>query len=129
MTVPFRAMSLAAALAVAAPASAAEANDTHIYACGTGVHAGEAKGLVPLPQGDLFCTLVADPKAIRTFASYLRGKFPTSTATIDVDRWDRRRLRACPFGGRRRRRHPARAGGRRVRAVRSGLAERRPAEH
>ncbi|HSD22542.1 MAG TPA: DUF1207 domain-containing protein [Anaeromyxobacter sp.] len=84
MNVPSRAMSLATLLAVAAFASPAEAEDGHVYACGTGVHAGETEGLVALPQGDVFCTLIADPKAIRTFATYLRGKFPTSTETIDV---------------------------------------------
>jgi hypothetical protein len=84
MPMPFRAMSVAAALAVAVGVSAAEPEATHVYGCGTGVHAGETKGLVPLPQGDVFCTLVADPKAIRTFASYLRGEFPTSSSTINV---------------------------------------------
>ena len=80
----FRTITVVTACALAMLALSARADDGHIYACGTGVHAGEAKGIVPLPQGDLFCTLIADPKAIRTFASYLRGKFPTSSATIDV---------------------------------------------
>lgn len=79
-----RAVFAAITLAVAPPASPADAADVHVYGCGTGVHDGEGEGLVALPQGDVFCTLVADPKAIRTFATYLRGKFPTSTATIDV---------------------------------------------
>jgi hypothetical protein len=82
---PFsRAVVVLTTLAIGALASQAEAADGHVHQCGTGVHAGEAEGLVALPQGDVFCTLVADPKAIRTFATYLRGKFPTSTETIDV---------------------------------------------
>jgi hypothetical protein len=44
--------------------------------CGPLVHAGEATGFVGLPQGDLFCPRVADPKEPRTFASLLRGKAP-----------------------------------------------------
>lgn len=72
---------LAFVLGLASPAAAQE---THVHRCGVGVHAGEEKGLVPLPQGDVFCTLIADPKAIRSFASYLRGEFPTSADAIDV---------------------------------------------
>jgi hypothetical protein len=45
--------------------------------CGAGVHADDGRGLVPLPQGSLFCPLVADPKAEQTFASYVRGDFST----------------------------------------------------
>ena len=44
--------------------------------CGTGVHEGEAAGQVWFPEGDLFCPLLADPKAERSFVSYLRGEFP-----------------------------------------------------
>jgi hypothetical protein len=33
--------------------------------------------VVWFPEGDLFCPLLADPKAERTFLSYLRGEFPT----------------------------------------------------
>jgi hypothetical protein len=43
--------------------------------CGTGLHAGEARGLVWFPEGDLFCPLLADPKAERSFVSVLRGEF------------------------------------------------------
>ncbi len=72
----------AAALALAALPSSALAD--HVLRCGQGIHAGEAEGFVWLPQGDVFCQLIADPKAIRTFATYLRGKFPTSSSAIDV---------------------------------------------
>ncbi|WP_243338788.1 DUF1207 domain-containing protein [Anaeromyxobacter soli] len=73
-----------AALVAAALTSTASADEGHILRCGTGVHAGEAEGLVPLPQGDVFCPLVADPKAIRSFVSYLWGKFPTSEQTLHL---------------------------------------------
>jgi hypothetical protein len=39
--------------------------------CGVGIPSGE-HGYVPLPRGDVFCPLVADPKATGTFASILR---------------------------------------------------------
>jgi Protein of unknown function (DUF1207) len=75
---------LVSALALAAaPARALDESD-HASRCGTGVPPGEATGLVFLPTGEIFCQLVADPKAIRSFASYLRGKFPTSNGTISV---------------------------------------------
>lgn len=45
--------------------------------CGTGVHVDERSGWIWLPQGQLFCPLVADPKAERSFATYLRGDFAT----------------------------------------------------
>lgn len=45
--------------------------------CGAGIHAGESQGLVALPEEDLFCPLLADPKAERSFLSYLRGEFST----------------------------------------------------
>lgn len=49
--------------------------------CDPGIHAGEAVGAVPLPQGDIFCPLVADPKEPRTFASFQRG----TTAPFDTE--------------------------------------------
>lgn len=44
--------------------------------CFTGVHPGEVDGTVFLPEGDLFCPLLADPKAEHSFVSYLNGDFP-----------------------------------------------------
>lgn len=44
--------------------------------CGPRIHAAEGTGFVPLPQGDLFCPLVADPKEPRSFISYQRGRSP-----------------------------------------------------
>ncbi|HEX6308306.1 MAG TPA: DUF1207 domain-containing protein [Longimicrobiales bacterium] len=53
--------------------------------CFTGFHPGEVSGTVFLPEGDLFCPLVADPKGERSFISFLRGEFPSLQAGIDVD--------------------------------------------
>ena len=39
--------------------------------CGVGIPASEASGYVPLPRGDVFCPLLADPKGQRSFVSYL----------------------------------------------------------
>jgi hypothetical protein len=44
--------------------------------CFTGFHPGEVSGNILLPEGELFCPLIADPKAEHSFASYLRGDFP-----------------------------------------------------
>ena len=40
--------------------------------CGVGIPQSEASGYVPLPRGDVFCPLLADPKGQRSFVSYLR---------------------------------------------------------
>ncbi|HEX6133087.1 MAG TPA: DUF1207 domain-containing protein [Longimicrobiales bacterium] len=53
--------------------------------CFSGFHPGEVSGTVFLPEGDLFCPLVADPKAERSFISFLRGEFPSLQAGVDVD--------------------------------------------
>jgi hypothetical protein len=47
--------------------------------CGTGLSPDERAGYVPLPRGDVFCPLVADPKATRSFASILRERDTAST--------------------------------------------------
>ena len=38
-----------------------------------GAFFGNESGFIPLPRGDVFCPLIADPKAIRSFVSYQRG--------------------------------------------------------
>lgn len=53
--------------------------------CFTGIHPGEVEGTVYLPEGDLFCTLLADPTAERSFMSFLRGSFPSFDEGVDVD--------------------------------------------
>ena len=40
--------------------------------CGVGIPESEASGYVPLPRGDVFCPLLADPKGQGSFVSYLR---------------------------------------------------------
>lgn len=39
--------------------------------CAVGIPQSEASGYVPLPRGDVFCPLLADPKGQRSFVSYL----------------------------------------------------------
>jgi hypothetical protein len=45
--------------------------------CGTGVQEDEALGVVAFPQDQIFCPVIADPKEPRSFASLLRGTFPS----------------------------------------------------
>ncbi len=55
--------------------------------CGVGIPVAEAGGYVPLPRGDVFCPLLADPKALRSFVSYLRGDaadFATDVGSVGV---------------------------------------------
>lgn len=40
--------------------------------CGVGIPPNEQTGYVPLPRGDVFCPIVADPKSFHSFASLLR---------------------------------------------------------
>ena len=42
--------------------------------CGAGIPASETGPFTPLPRGDVFCPLIADPKSIRSFVSYQRGE-------------------------------------------------------
>lgn len=41
--------------------------------CGTGIPIDEAHGFTPLPRGGVFCPLIADPKELGSFVSYLRS--------------------------------------------------------
>jgi hypothetical protein len=69
-------VALGAAAHVAVVVTAARAQDgTPPYPdrCGVAIPAEETRGYVPLPRGDVFCPLVADPKAQRSFVSYLSG--------------------------------------------------------
>lgn len=61
---------------VAGPLGAQESPAT---LCGAGVHVGETDGFVALPTGDVFCPLVADPKADVSFLSVARADFPSIT--------------------------------------------------
>jgi hypothetical protein len=42
--------------------------------CGLLIHVREGSGFAPLPQGDIFCPLIADPKETRSFVAYQRGE-------------------------------------------------------
>lgn len=59
----------------------AAAQDAFLTRCSTVVPASERSGYVPLPQGDVFCSLLADPKQPRSYVSYLRG----TTPALDTD--------------------------------------------
>jgi hypothetical protein len=63
------------------PARAADAGPPHEY-CGTNIPPDEAKGFVALPEGDVFCPLLADPKTAHSYLAYVRG---TSTSPLGTD--------------------------------------------
>ena len=69
-----RVVTSAAVLAVA-PALRLRAQSTDSYParCGVAAIPADRGGYLPLPRGDVFCPLVADPKATRSFVSYQRG--------------------------------------------------------
>ncbi len=61
------------------------------FECGLLLHASEASGVAPLPHGDVFCPLVADPKEPRSFVSYQRARSPLQagdTETIGLAPFD-----------------------------------------
>lgn len=64
-------------LASTSPNPAAAQQESFLTRCGAGVHTDEGSGWVSVPQGQIFCPLAADPKAERSFVSYLRGDFAT----------------------------------------------------
>ena len=64
--------SLALTLAPAAQAQAQDTDASYPARCGVGV-ARTDPGYLPLPRGDVFCPLLADPKAIRSFVTFQRG--------------------------------------------------------
>ena len=64
-------------------ASAGIAQDSYPARCGSGVPRNEKAGYTPLPRGEIFCPLVADPKAARSFASYLKERSDTGRVTTN----------------------------------------------
>ena len=55
--------------------------------CAAGITEEEAIGYVPLPRGDVFCPVLADPKGLRSFVSYLRGdadEFATNVGSVGI---------------------------------------------
>ena len=72
---------LAIAALAAAPARAYdESTEPHEY-CSNNIPPDESKGFVPLPEGDVFCPLLADPKAAHSYVAYVRGTGPSPLAT------------------------------------------------
>ena len=67
------------AATILAPLWTPLAGQTPEFECGLLVHASEATGVAPLPQGDVFCPLVADPKEPRSFVSWQRARSPLQT--------------------------------------------------
>jgi hypothetical protein len=78
-----RAAILAAALSVALGARS-RAQDAASYParCGVADAPSDLGRYVPLPRGDVFCPLIADPKATRSFAAYQRGNETDLAADI-----------------------------------------------
>ena len=74
-------LTLVAVALACCPAQAAEGEAPHQY-CNTNIPPDEATGFVPLPEGDVFCPLLADPKDPHSFISYVRG---TSTSPLGTD--------------------------------------------
>jgi hypothetical protein len=71
---PIRRAVLVAVLLACAPAWVRSAGAQELYAARCGVApAARARGYEPIPAGDVFCPLIADPKGQRSFVSYLRG--------------------------------------------------------
>ncbi len=77
-------LALLAAIAAVTARPAAAADEPPPLRCGTGVHAGEEAGWIALPQGDVFCPLLADPKSTRSHLTYLRGELPAETRAKNV---------------------------------------------
>lgn len=63
-------------LVVSAAAAAQDTSAVESYAsrCGAVVSASDRGGWAPLPRGDVFCPLVADPKGMHSSVSYQRGR-------------------------------------------------------
>src|SRR5436189_6344926 len=59
----------------------ADAAAPHEY-CGTNIPPDQATGFVALPEGDVFCPLLADPKAAHSYLAYVRG---TSSSPLGTD--------------------------------------------
>ena len=69
--------------------------------CRAALSEEDRSGFQPLPQGELFCGLLADPKAPRSFASALHGSaddFPSRIGAVGIGdrvgvfRWGRTQL-------------------------------------
>ena len=78
---------LAAVLALIAPAAAHADQNAPSY-CGVDIPKDEALGFVGLPQGNVFCPLLADPKSSGSFVSWERvstkSAFGTDIGSVGV---------------------------------------------
>lgn len=64
----------AALIALFTPrARAQQSAESYPARCGVGGVASDRGAYIPLPRGDVFCPLIADPKAARSFVAYQRG--------------------------------------------------------
>ena len=59
--------------ASAAVAQTADPRNSYAARCGAIATLDDGRGYRPLPRGDVFCPLIADPKAVQSFVSYQRG--------------------------------------------------------
>jgi len=89
--VAFRQSFVRAVVLVAATAFSARAqrsrSESYPERCGAGLFTAERGKYLTLPRGDVFCPLIADPKATRSFASYQRGReseLATDIAAVGV---------------------------------------------
>jgi len=73
------------ATAQAPAARAAGGSRSYPSRCGVGIPSAEQKGYVPLPRGDVFCPLIADPKAVESFFSYLHEGSASASPDTSVD--------------------------------------------
>ena len=73
-----RSLLLAAALVAAAVPGRALAGHAGPNYCGVDIPPDEALGTVALPQGDVFCPLLADPKSSGSFVSWERVRSDTT---------------------------------------------------
>jgi hypothetical protein len=81
------ALALTGTPAVAQFPSPASAPMSRPARCGAGIPDSETRGYIPLPRGDVFCPLIADPKATTSFVSYLRGDakdFASDVASVGI---------------------------------------------
>ena len=67
-------ITLALVLPVVAAAQDTAAVDTYASRCGATVSASDRGGWAPLPRGDVFCPLIADPKSMKSSVAYQRGR-------------------------------------------------------
>jgi hypothetical protein len=79
--------SVAALIIVLGPRVQAQSPDSYAARCGVAGTPSDLGLYLPLPRGDVFCPLIADPKATRSFAAYQRGNetdFATDIAAVGI---------------------------------------------